>query len=121
MISKVRDFFSSFILPFNGILNIFHRYLRTFPINFLFHTHIYIYKILGFFLDCAEGETSLNSFFLFLSFFSCLFRATPSAYGGSQSRGPIGAVTAGLHHSYSNAGSEPHVQPIPQPMATPDP
>ena len=36
------------------------------------------------------------------------------AYGGSQARGPIEAVAAGLHHGHSNAGSEPHLQPTPQ-------
>ena len=30
-----------------------------------------------------------------------------TAYGGSQARGPIGAVAAGLRQSHSNAGSEP--------------
>ena len=34
-------------------------------------------------------------------------RAEPSAYGGSQVRGPIGAVAPGLLHSHSNTGSEP--------------
>ena len=60
----------------------------------------------------------------FLSFFVvvfCLFRAAPSAYGGSQARGPIGAVAIGLHHSHSNTGSEPHLRPIPQLTATADP
>ena len=51
-------------------------------------------------------------------FFSfCLFAiswAAPMAYGGSQARGPIGAVAAGLHQSHRNAGSEPRLQPIPQ-------
>jgi len=28
----------------------------------------------------------------------CVFRATPTAYGGSQARGLIGAATASLHH-----------------------
>ena len=51
------------------------------------------------------------------SFFS--FRATPMAYGGSQARGQIGAVAAGLHHS--QCISELCVQPIPQFMAMPDP
>ena len=49
-------------------------------------------------------------FFVFLSF--CLFafpRATPMAYGGSQARGGIGAVAAGLSHSHSNAGSKPRL------------
>ena len=47
--------------------------------------------------------------------------AAPVAYGGSQARGRIRAVAAGLRHSHSNAGSEPHLQPIPQLTATPDP
>ena len=65
------------------------------------------------------------SFFLFfLLFFLCLFaisRAAPKAYGGSQARGRIRAVVAILHQSHSNAGSEPHLQPTEQLMATPDP
>ena len=37
------------------------------------------------------------------------FRATPVAYGGSQVRGQIGAIAAGLYPSYSNAGSGPEL------------
>ena len=55
------------------------------------------------------------------SFFWVFSRPTPAAYGGSQARGPIGAVASGLHHSHSNLGSEPHLRPIPQLMAMPDP
>ena len=42
-------------------------------------------------------------FFLFFAFWVlfCLFRATPAAYGGSQAKGQIGAVVAGLHHSHA--------------------
>ena len=58
-------------------------------------------------------------FFFFFAF--CRFRAAPMAYGGSQARGLIGAVAAGLHQSHSNARSELHLQPTPQLMATPDP
>ena len=54
-------------------------------------------------------------------FFLCLFRAAPEAHGGSQARGPIGATAAGLHQSYSNAGSKLHLQPTPQPWQRPDP
>ena len=43
------------------------------------------------------------------------------AHGNAQARGQISAVAAGLCHSHSNLGSEPHLQPIPQLMATPDP
>ena len=43
----------------------------------------------------------------------CIFRATLAAHGGSQARGPIGAVAAGLRHSHSNAGSEPGLPPTP--------
>ena len=41
-------------------------------------------------------------FFVFFVFCLCLFRAALEAYGGSQARGPFGAVAAGLHHSHSN-------------------
>ena len=43
-----------------------------------------------------------------------LFRATLVAYGSSQARGQIGATAAGLSHSHSNFGSEPHLLPTPQ-------
>ena len=49
--------------------------------------------------------------------------AAPSAYGGSQARGRIGAVATvatGLRQSHSNSGSEPRLQPTPQLTATPD-
>ena len=42
-----------------------------------------------------------------LFFFFCLFRAAPTAYGGSQAGGWIGATAAGLHHSHSNTRSKP--------------
>ena len=60
--------------------------------------------------------------FIYLFIF-CLFAiswAAPAAYGGSQARGVIGAVAAGLCQSHSNAGSEPRLQPTPQLTATPD-
>ena len=66
-------------------------------------------------------------FWLVWGFFCCSFRlfafsrATPAAYGGSQARDRIEAVAAGLRHSHSNAGTEPHLQPPPQLTATPDP
>ena len=34
--------------------------------------------------------------------------ADPTAYGGSQARGLIGAMATGLRHSHSNAGSLTH-------------
>ena len=37
------------------------------------------------------------------------FRATLAAYGSSQARGQTGTTAAGLHHSHSNAGSEPRL------------
>ena len=56
----------------------------------------------------------------FLSF--CLLRAAPAVHEGSQVRGVIGSVAAGLQgQSHSNTRSEPHLQPMPQLMATPDP
>uniref|UniRef100_A0A8D0W5M5 Microfibril associated protein 2 n=1 Tax=Sus scrofa TaxID=9823 RepID=A0A8D0W5M5_PIG len=43
------------------------------------------------------------------NFFFHLFRAAPVAYGGSQARGRIRAVAAGLRHNHSNSGSELHL------------
>ena len=54
-------------------------------------------------------------------FFLVFFRATPAAYGGSQAKGQIGAVAASLHHSYSNATSEPCLQTTLKRMTMPDP
>ena len=53
---------------------------------------------------------------LILCFFPRLLafsRAAPTAYGGSQARGQIGAAAACLHQSHSNAGSKPRPQPTP--------
>jgi len=47
--------------------------------------------------------------------------AAHTAYRGSQARGLIGAVAAGLHHSHSNVGSELSLRPTPQLTAMPDP
>ena len=58
--------------------------------------------------------------FYFILFY-LLFRAALAAYGDSQARVPIGATVASLHHSHSNTISKPHLQPTPQPTATPNP
>ena len=66
-----------------------------------------------------HGNSLFNFFVCWLvGFFLLLFRAAPVAYGGSQARGQIGATDASLHHSHSNFGSEPHLQPTPQLTAT---
>ena len=56
-------------------------------------------------------------FFVFFPFLGLLSKA----YGGSQARSQIGAAAASLHHSHSNATSEPRLRPTPQLMAMPDP
>ena len=64
-----------------------------------------------------------TSWYNFIYLF-CLFlfsRAAPSAYGGSQARGPIGAVAASLHHSHSHARSELNLRPTSQLTAMLDP
>ena len=58
---------------------------------------------------------------MFIYLFVCLFRAKLVAYGSFQARGPIEATAASLHHSHSKAGSEPHLRPTPQLMATLNP
>ena len=68
-------------------------------------------------LDRELGEPEPSPPFFFLSFFFFfffgLFRATPMAQGGSQARGPIGAIASSLHHSHSNARSKSNLQPTP--------
>ena len=60
--------------------------------------------------------------FLFVCFWwFVFFRSAPTEFGGSQARGPIRAVAAGLHHHHSNMGSEPRLQPTPQLTAMPYP
>ena len=61
-------------------------------------------------------STFLSSF---LSF--CPFRVAPAAYGGSQARGLIGAIAAGLQHSHSNERPDLSLQAAPQLRAMPDP
>ena len=69
----------------------------------------------------SKGHILFVLFFYFFFFSLLLSRAASAAYGGSQARGPIRATAAALHHSHSNTGSEPHLQPTPQLMAMPDP
>ena len=63
----------------------------------------------------------MGFFFCSLFFVFGLLRAAPMAYGGSQARGRIGDIAGGLRHSHSDARSKPHLQPIPQLTAMPDP
>ena len=52
--------------------------------------------------------------FIFYLFSFLLFRAAPGAHGGSQARDPIRSAAAGLHHSHSNARSQPCLRPTQQ-------
>ena len=57
-------------------------------------------------------------FIILFIYFLNLFRATSVAYRGSQARGLIGAVAAGLRHSHSKLGSEPQLMTTPDPEPT---
>ena len=65
----------------------FKQNLRGEITNFLFNS-IKIKNL------CIPEIVKQKFFFVF-----CLFRVTPTAYGGSQARGQIGAVAVGLRHS----------------------
>ena len=57
-----------------------------------------------------KRRVSPQGFFFFLFYFIfLLFRASPEEYGGSQARGQIRAIAAGLRHNHSNAGSKPRL------------
>ena len=57
----------------------------------------------------------------FLGVCVCVFRAASAAYGGSQARGRIRAVAAGLHHSHTKLLPRPSLQPTLQVTAMLDP
>ena len=58
-------------------------------------------------LGTWEGRHDVVFIYLFSLF--AFSWATPVAYGGSQARGPIRAVAAGLCHGHGNTGSELHL------------
>ena len=63
----------------------------------------------GYWILCSNPRRHLLCFTVL---HVCLFpfsRATLAAYGGSETREPIGAAAASLNHNHSNAGSEPHL------------
>ena len=66
-------------------------------------------------------EIFIFNFYLFVYF--ALFRAAPTAYGGFQARGLMGAIAAGLRHSHSHSHirSELPLQPMTQLEAMLDP
>ena len=70
-------------------------------------------------MEEGNKENLLMSSFFFPLFF--LYRAAPVAYGSSQVKGGIRPAAASLHHSHSNARSEPHLQPMPWLVAMQDP
>ena len=41
-------------------------------------------------------------FYYYYYYYYLLFRATPEAYGSSQTRGPVGAAATSLCHGHSN-------------------
>ena len=89
--------------------------------TFLSNPISFIFKIANI-SSCLKYTVNFHRVFsasILLSF--CLFRAAPAAYRGSQVRGLIGAITAGLCQSHSNARSELHLRPTPQLTAMPDP
>ena len=68
---------------------------------------VFIYvKTMEYYSAIKRMEFCFYLFFYFFVFLLFLW-AAPAAYGGSQARGPIGAVAASLRQSQSNAGSEP--------------
>ena len=94
-------------------------------INDAEHLFMYLLTICMSSLEKNVYSAALPLFF-FLVFFA-ISRAAPTAYGGSQGRGQIGAVATSLphshSHSHSNMGSKPRLGPTPQlkATATPDP
>ena len=87
------------------------RELNTFEVKAIFYSHV------NHSIKLASNNTK-TLIDLFFFFFFVFFRATPTAYGGFQAMGPIGAVAAGLRQSHSKARSKPSLRPTPQLTAT---
>ena len=62
--------------------------------------HLYVYRKMSIQVFCL----------IFILIF--IFRAVGAAYGSFRARSRIGAIAAGLHHSHSNARSEPECNHI---------
>ena len=60
-----------------------------------------------------------NCYYAFVVVVVVVFQAALVAYESSQARGQIRAITAGLHHNHSKAGSDLHLRPTPQPDSQP--
>ena len=104
-------------------------YLSHYQIAFIFYYFLMIFFILvG--LRCSVNRLHLilsvgedvgkrytksggNVCYTFF-FFLCSFRTISTAYGGSQARGRVVTVVAGLCHSHGNSGSKPHMWLTPQ-------
>ena len=59
-------------------------------------------------LGWARGKFIINIIIIIILSF-CHFLGHSRSIWGSQARGPIRAVAAGLHHSHSNTGSKPRL------------
>ena len=57
----------------------------------------------------GNGKKDKLILILFYFVFLVFSRATPVAYRGSQARGLVAAVAAGLPHSHNNGGSKLHL------------
>ena len=75
------------------------------------HTNIYVYNSYKNNSSLEKWAKALNRHFILLLLL--LF------YGSSQARGQIGAIPTGWYHGH--IGSEPHLWPMQQPVAMPDP
>ena len=64
--------------------------------------HGEMFGVLGFHLPC--DSTRILFLFIFYLFIFVFSRAAPTAYGGSEARGLIGAVATSLCQSHSNGG-----------------
>ena len=83
-------FWASFVKFISKFFTLWH-FMQNF-LNFIFYYPLLVY---------IERYTFWGSFFFF--FFG--LRVAPAVYGGSQVRGWIGAIAAGLRYSHSNTGS----------------
>ena len=71
------------------------------------YVYTFVHKYRHTFFATLVLKGKLKCVMLLSLFFFGFSRAAPLACGGSQARGLIGAIAAGLRHSHSNARCEP--------------
>ena len=123
VLSMLDNFFNTFYLSvlsfwfsclIIGLYELYHT-LICFSVSYFPYLCLFFLLLFLNLLWLISSNLPFQLYYLLIYQYYLLFRASGAAHRSSQARDP------GLHHSHSNAGSKPPLQPTPQLMAMPDP